>query len=92
MTPHSPLPWRRAQYAGTAGIDDANGSSVADAVTDADAALILRAVNGYSDLLAALEDVPLPSVNGNYHDFLSRFYNWLNHQRKPAIARAEEAP
>jgi hypothetical protein len=54
MAEHSPLPWSRGQYAGTAGIDDADGSSVADAVTDEDAELILRAVNGRPDLIDVL--------------------------------------
>jgi hypothetical protein len=57
MDEHSPLPWRRGHYAGTAGIDDANGSSVADAVDDADAELILRAVNAHAELLAACRHV-----------------------------------
>jgi hypothetical protein len=32
MDGHAPLPWSRGRYAGTDGIDDAEGHSVADAV------------------------------------------------------------
>ena len=53
----SPLPWSRAQYTGTAGINDANGESVADAVSDVNAELILGAVNRKAAIVSVLRDL-----------------------------------
>ncbi len=57
-------------------------ANVANDCTYADAHLLAAA----PDLLKALEDVPLPSSMGGWAEFIPRFYNWYEGQRKAALS------
>lgn len=95
---NSPLPWSmhetgKNDVTTVHHISNANGSLIAEYVMPADAALIVRAVNAHSDLLAALESVmQWGNDSGKMFKFAAESDSGVMQAIHAAIAKAKGQP